>query len=137
MLLPNPVSVCPVGSTADRHSETPNGSSSTEVPKPLHRSRLPAPRLGGDEPGRPPTEGRPYPRTEAEVGKMVARLQDGGVKSASKAANGVVASPALRTSTLQAKRPAPRPGIYSREGEPGAVVLAEARHKECHSPGEN
>ncbi|KAM8987689.1 oligophrenin-1 isoform 2-T2 [Ara ararauna] len=104
-------------SGADRHSQTPNGSSSTEVPKPLHRSRLPAPRLGGDEPGRPPTEVRPHLRTEAEVGKMVARLQDGGVKSASKAANGVVASPALRTSTLQAKRPAPRPGIYGREGE--------------------
>ncbi|XP_010012034.1 PREDICTED: oligophrenin-1-like, partial [Nestor notabilis] len=105
-------------SGADRHSQTPNGSSSsTEVPKPLHRSRLPAPRLGGEEPGHPPTEGRPHPRTEAEVGKMVAKLQDGGVKAASKAANGVVASPALRTSTLQAKRPAPRPGIYGREGE--------------------
>ncbi|KGL89722.1 Oligophrenin-1, partial [Charadrius vociferus] len=36
---------------------------------------------------------------------------------AGKAANGLVASPALRTSTLQARRPAPRPGIYGREGE--------------------
>ncbi|XP_019329843.1 PREDICTED: oligophrenin-1 [Aptenodytes forsteri] len=40
-----------------------------------------------------------------------------GVKPAGKAANGVVASPALKTSTLQARRPAPRPGIYGREGE--------------------
>ncbi|KFM13401.1 Oligophrenin-1, partial [Aptenodytes forsteri] len=45
------------------------------------------------------------------------QLQDGGVKPAGKAANGVVASPALKTSTLQARRPAPRPGIYGREGE--------------------
>lgn len=119
------MAVCPLGSAADRHGQTPNGSSSigTEVPKPLHRSRLPAPRLGGDEPGRPPVEGRPDPRAEAEVGKLVARLQDGGAKPAGKAANGVVASPALRTSTLQARRPAPRLGIYGREGEraPGAV----------------
>lgn len=140
-LLPNLMAVCPLGSAADRHSQTPNGSGSggvgTEAPKPLHRSRLPAPRPGGDEPGRPPAEGRPDPRAEAEVGKMVARLQDGGVKPAGKAANGVVASPALRTSTLQARRPAPRPGIYGREGEcaSGAVaragVPAEARQKEC------
>ncbi|KFO72044.1 Oligophrenin-1, partial [Cuculus canorus] len=60
---------------------------------------------------------RPDARTEAEVGKLVSRLQDGGVKPANKAANGMVASPALRNSTLQARRPAPRLGIYSREGE--------------------
>lgn len=140
-LLPNLVAVCPLGSAADRHGQTPNGSGSvgvsTEAPKPLHRSRLPAPRPGGDEPGRLPAEGRPDLRAEAEVGKMVARLQDGGVKPATKAANGVVASPALRTSTLQARRPAPRPGIYGREGEcaSGAMartgVLAKARQKEC------
>ncbi|XP_075017978.1 oligophrenin-1 [Calonectris borealis] len=104
-------------SGADQHGQTPNGSGSVEAPKPLHRSRLPAPRPGGDELGRPPTEGRPDPRAEAEVGKLVARLQDGGAKPAGKAANGVVASPAQRTSTLQARRPAPRPGIYGREGE--------------------
>uniref|UniRef100_A0A8B9MIQ7 Oligophrenin 1 n=1 Tax=Accipiter nisus TaxID=211598 RepID=A0A8B9MIQ7_9AVES len=128
-----------VEESGDRHGQTPNGSNSisTEAPKPLHRSRLPAPRPGGDEPGRPPAEGRPDLRAEAEVGKMVARLQDGGVKPASKAANGVVASPALRTSTLQARRPAPRPGIYGREGEcaSGAMaragVPAKARQKEC------
>ncbi|NXW56776.1 OPHN1 protein, partial [Eurystomus gularis] len=107
-------------SGADRHGQTPNGSSSSvgvEVPKPLLRSRLPTSRPGADDPGRPPAEGRPDPRAEAEVGKLVARLQDGGAKPASKAANGVVASPALRISTLQARRPAPRPGIYGREGE--------------------
>ncbi|XP_026704634.1 oligophrenin-1 [Athene cunicularia] len=103
-------------SGAERHSQAPNGSGA-EAPRPLHRSRLPAPRPGGDEPGRPPAEGRPDARAEAEVGKLVARLQDGGVKPAGKAANGLVASPALRTNTLQARRPAPRPGIYGREGE--------------------
>ncbi|KAF1533861.1 Oligophrenin-1, partial [Eudyptula albosignata] len=101
----------------NRHGQTPNGSGGAEAPKPLHRSRLPAPRPVGDEPGRSPTEGRPDLRAEVEVGKLVARLQDGGVKPAGKAANGVVASPALKTSTLQARRPAPRPGIYGREGE--------------------
>ncbi|XP_074690996.1 oligophrenin-1 isoform X2 [Strix aluco] len=103
-----------VEESGERHSQTPNGSG-VEAPRPLHRSRLPTPRPGGDEPGRPPTEGRPDARAEAEVGKLVARLQDGGVKPASKAANGLVASPALRTNTLQARRPAPRPGIYGRE----------------------
>lgn len=121
MQLPNLTAVCPLGSTADRHGQTPNGNGSSSIgaepPKPLHRSRLPAPRPGGEEPGRPPTEGRPDPRAEAEVGKLVARLPDGGAKPASKAANGVVASPAPRITTLQAKRPAPRPGIYGREGE--------------------
>ncbi|KAL2304239.1 hypothetical protein Nmel_012982 [Mimus melanotis] len=100
----------------ERLSQTPNGGS-MEVPKPLHRSRLPAPRPGGDEPGRPPTENRPQPRTEPELGKLGSRLQDGGVKPASRAANGVVTSPALRTATLQARRPAPRPGIGGREGD--------------------
>lgn len=121
---PNPL--CPLGSAADRQSQTPNGSSivGMEAPKPLLRSRLPAPRLGADEPARPLTEGRPDTRAEAEVGKLVARLQDGGVKQANKAANGVVASPALRTAMLQARRPAPRPGIYGREGERGPTVCA-------------
>ncbi|XP_064933380.1 oligophrenin-1 isoform X3 [Columba livia] len=98
-------------SGGDRHGQTPNGSGGTEVPKPLLRSRPPAPRPGGDEP-RPPSEGRP----EAEVGRLVARLQDGAAKPG-KAANGLVANPALRTNTLQARRPAPRPGIHGREGE--------------------
>uniref|UniRef100_A0A663LKL8 Oligophrenin 1 n=1 Tax=Athene cunicularia TaxID=194338 RepID=A0A663LKL8_ATHCN len=101
-----------VEESGERHSQAPNGSGA-EAPRPLHRSRLP--------PGRPPAEGRPDARAEAEVGKLVARLQDGGVKPAGKAANGLVASPALRTNTLQARRPAPRPGIYGREGERGPV----------------
>uniref|UniRef100_A0A8C3CCQ4 Oligophrenin 1 n=1 Tax=Cairina moschata TaxID=8855 RepID=A0A8C3CCQ4_CAIMO len=97
-------------SGADRYGQTPNGSISSETPKPLLRSRLPAPRPGGDEAARPPAE--------VELGKPVARLQDGGAKLvAGKAANGVVASPALRTPTLHARRPAPRPGVCGREGE--------------------
>lgn len=117
----NPTALCPLVSTAERLSQTPNGGG-VEAPKPLHRSRLPAPRPGGDEPGRPPAESRPQPRTEPELGKLGKGLQDGGAKPPGRAANGVVTSPALRTATLQARRPAPRPGICGREGEcvPGA-----------------
>uniref|UniRef100_A0A8C3H1U4 Oligophrenin-1 n=1 Tax=Corvus moneduloides TaxID=1196302 RepID=A0A8C3H1U4_CORMO len=103
-------------SGAERLGQTPNGGG-VEAPKPLHRSRPPAPRPGGDEPGRPPAESRPQPRTEPELGKLVNRLQDGGAKPGGRAANGVVTSPALRTATLQARRPAPRPGICGREGD--------------------
>uniref|UniRef100_A0A8C0URJ2 Oligophrenin 1 n=1 Tax=Cyanistes caeruleus TaxID=156563 RepID=A0A8C0URJ2_CYACU len=103
-------------SGAEWLGQTPNGGG-VEAPKPLLRSRLPAPRTGGDEPGRPPSDSRPQPRPEPELGKLGNRLQDGGVKPAGRAANGVVTSPALRTATLQARRPAPRPGICSREGD--------------------
>ncbi|XP_027518895.1 oligophrenin-1 isoform X1 [Corapipo altera] len=102
-------------SGAEWLAQTPNGGGA-EAPRPLQRSRPPAPRPGGDEQGRPPTEGRPQPRAEPEPGRPGARLQDGGAKPAGKAANGVVASPALRSGTLQARRPAPRPG-GSRDGE--------------------
>lgn len=106
-----------------------------EVPRPLHRSRLPAPRPGGDELGHPLAENRPQPRPEPELGKLGSRLQDGGAKPAGRAANGVVSGPALRTATLQARRPAPRPGICGREGEcvpaawpePGRTALLPGR----------
>uniref|UniRef100_A0A8B9QZ54 Oligophrenin-1 n=1 Tax=Anas platyrhynchos TaxID=8839 RepID=A0A8B9QZ54_ANAPL len=113
------------GASQDRYGQTPNGSISSETPKPLLRSRLPAPRPGGDEAARPPAE--------VDLGKPVARLQDGGAKLvAGKAANGVVASPALRTPTLHARRPAPRPGVCGREGEhPG-----QARQSEPLFPGQ-
>uniref|UniRef100_A0A8C9EPL5 Oligophrenin 1 n=1 Tax=Pavo cristatus TaxID=9049 RepID=A0A8C9EPL5_PAVCR len=107
-----------VEESGDQLSQTPNGSVTTEAPRPLLRSRLPAPRPGGEEPGRPPAE--------LEVGKLVARLQDGGVKLSSKAANGVVSSPALRTSTLHARRPAPRPGGCGRDGERHTCITASA-----------
>lgn len=125
VLVPNPAAVCPLGSAADRYGQTPNGSISSETPKPLLRSRLPAPRPGGDKAARPPAE--------VDLGKPVARLQDGGAKLvAGKAANGVVASPALRTPTLHARRPAPRPGVCGREGEhPG-----QARQSEPLFPGQ-
>ncbi|TRZ08386.1 hypothetical protein HGM15179_018720 [Zosterops borbonicus] len=103
-------------SGAEHLGQTPNGGGA-EAPKPLLRSRLPAPRPGGDELGRPPADTRPQPRTEPELGKLGNRLQDGGAKPAGRAANGVVTSPVLRTATLQARRPAPRPGICGREGD--------------------
>ncbi|NXG00127.1 OPHN1 protein, partial [Sakesphorus luctuosus] len=92
-------------SGAERLSQTPNGSG-TEAPRPLQRSRPPVPRPGGEDQGRVPAEGR-----------LGARLQDTAAKPPAKAANGVVTSPALRTATLQARRPAPRPGIGTRDGE--------------------
>lgn len=106
-----------------------------EAPKPLLRSRLPAPRPGGDELGRPPAESRPQPRTEPELGKLGNRMQDGGAKPAGRAANGVVTSPALRTATLQARRPAPRPGICGREGECApSRGMARARQEKPEVP---
>ncbi|NXQ36968.1 OPHN1 protein, partial [Alaudala cheleensis] len=107
-------------SGAERLSQTPNGGS-VETPKPLHRSCLPAPRPGGDEPGRLPTESWPQPRAEPELGSLGNRLQDGGAKPAGRAANGVVTSTALRIATLQARRLAPQPGICGREGDCDSV----------------
>ncbi|XP_056347046.1 oligophrenin-1 isoform X1 [Oenanthe melanoleuca] len=95
-------------SAAERLGQTPNGG--TEAPRPLQRSRPPAPRPGGDE-------SRPQARSEPELGRLGPRLQDAGLKPAARAANGVVTSPVLRTGTLQARRPAPRPGISGREGD--------------------
>ncbi|KFV73169.1 Oligophrenin-1, partial [Dryobates pubescens] len=67
--------------------------------------------------GRITGAGLHFPGEEPSRQGGVCWLQDGGVKPPIKAANGVLASPALRTATLQARRPAPRPGIYGREGE--------------------
>ncbi|RMC22098.1 hypothetical protein DUI87_02971 [Hirundo rustica rustica] len=103
-------------SGAEQLSQTPNGGG-VEVPKPLHCSCLPTPRPGEDESGRPPIESWPQPRAEPELGKLGNRLQDGGAKPAGRAANGVVTSPALRTTLLQASRLAPWPGICGREGD--------------------
>lgn len=130
----HPRALCPLVPTAEHLGQTPNGGGA-EAPKPLLRSRLPAPRPGGDELGRPPADTRPQPRTEPELGKLGNRLQDGGAKPAGRAANGVVTSPVLRTATLQARRPAPRPGICGREGEYAATRgLARARQKKPEVP---
>ncbi|KAM9127737.1 oligophrenin-1 isoform 1-T1 [Pangshura tecta] len=105
----------------DSHDQTPNGTvipNSTEAPKPLHRSRLPTQRAGEADPPRPGSESKHEPYSEAVVGKLVSKLQDGGAKLANKAANGVVTgTAALKTTVLHAKRPTLRPMIYSKEGE--------------------
>ncbi|XP_071425316.1 oligophrenin-1 isoform X2 [Pithys albifrons albifrons] len=88
--------------SGDQLSQTPNGSG-TEAPRPLQRSRPPMPRPGTEDQGRAPAEGRLGPRLQDTVAKPPA--------------NGVVTSPALRTATLQARRPAPRPGIGTRDGD--------------------
>uniref|UniRef100_A0A8B9PSM9 Oligophrenin-1 n=1 Tax=Apteryx owenii TaxID=8824 RepID=A0A8B9PSM9_APTOW len=87
------------------------------APRPLHRSRVPAPRAGEADAARPPAESQPEQRAEGDVGKLVSRLQDAGAKLAGRSANGVVSGPAPKTSTLHAKRPAPRPVIYGRESK--------------------
>ncbi|XP_066496141.1 oligophrenin-1 [Tiliqua scincoides] len=105
----------------DGHTHTPNGTlvpNYTEAPKPLQRSRLPLQRVGEVDPGKLGSESRSEQCAEVDVGRLVSRLQDGGTKPSSKAANGVapVTGPA-KTSTLHAKRPAPRPGIIGKDGE--------------------
>ncbi|XP_019391761.1 PREDICTED: oligophrenin-1 [Crocodylus porosus] len=105
----------------DSHNQTPNGTiicNSTEAPKPLHRNRMPMPRAGEADPGRPGSDHKLEQYLEVDVGKLVSKLQDGGSKVASKAANGMVTgTAALKTTTLHTKRPAPRPVIYSKEGD--------------------
>uniref|UniRef100_A0A670XN94 Oligophrenin-1 n=1 Tax=Pseudonaja textilis TaxID=8673 RepID=A0A670XN94_PSETE len=103
----------------------PNGivaALSPDVPKPLQRSRLQRP--GEADPGRPSPESRGAgePCAEVGVGRLVSRLQEGGAKLSSKPANSIGPTPhALKTSNLQSKKPAPRPGASCREGEPGGL----------------
>uniref|UniRef100_A0A670XV54 Oligophrenin-1 n=1 Tax=Pseudonaja textilis TaxID=8673 RepID=A0A670XV54_PSETE len=99
----------------------PNGivaALSPDVPKPLQRSRLQRP--GEADPGRPSPESRGAgePCAEVGVGRLVSRLQEGGAKLSSKPANSIGPTPhALKTSNLQSKKPAPRPGASCREGD--------------------
>lgn len=100
---------------------TPNGTlipNYTEPPKPLQRSRLPLQRAGEGDPGKLGLENKLEQCGEVDVGRLVSRLQDGGTRLSNKAANGVASmtGPA-KTSTLHAKRPAPRPGITGKDGE--------------------
>ncbi|XP_006274791.2 oligophrenin-1 [Alligator mississippiensis] len=114
----------------DCHNQTPNGTiicNSTEAPKPLHRNRMPMPRAGEADPGRPGSDHKLEQYLEVDVGKLVSKLQDGGSKVASKAANGMVTgTAALKTTTLHTKRPAPRPVIYSKEGDYDSFTKARS-----------
>lgn len=83
---------------------------------------MPMPRAGEADPGRPGSDHKLEQYLEVDVGKLVSKLQDGGSKVASKAANGMVTgTAALKTTTLHTKRPAPRPVIYSKEGKFSAL----------------
>ncbi|XP_026540695.1 oligophrenin-1 [Notechis scutatus] len=99
----------------------PNGivaALSPDVPKPLQRSRLQRP--GEADPGRPSPESRGAgePCAEVGVGRLVSRIQEGGAKLSSKPANSTGPTPpALKASSLQPKKPAPRPGASCREGD--------------------
>ncbi|XP_054852240.1 oligophrenin-1 [Eublepharis macularius] len=103
------------------HNATPNGlilPNYSEAPRPLQRSRLPAQRAGELDSGKLSLESKPEQCAEVDVGRLVSRLLDGGSKSASKAANGVVPGAAsLKVSTAHTKRPAPRPGVCGKEGD--------------------
>uniref|UniRef100_A0A8B9PSK9 Oligophrenin 1 n=1 Tax=Apteryx owenii TaxID=8824 RepID=A0A8B9PSK9_APTOW len=96
------------------HPEPARGSVSLHAVKtPLclfHLQLCPSPSV-------PRGTSQPEQRAEGDVGKLVSRLQDAGAKLAGRSANGVVSGPAPKTSTLHAKRPAPRPVIYGRESK--------------------
>ncbi|XP_015277112.1 PREDICTED: oligophrenin-1 isoform X2 [Gekko japonicus] len=119
-----------------RLGTTPNGSVTPgcypEAPRPLQRSRLPAQRAGELDPGKAGPEGKPDQCAEVDVGRLVSRLQDGGTKFTSKAANGIVPGTAsLKASVAHTKRPAPRPGVCGKEALGDYEGFARVR-----SPGE-
>ncbi|XP_062997923.1 oligophrenin-1 isoform X2 [Elgaria multicarinata webbii] len=120
-------------SEEDGPGPTPNGTVIpvyTEAPKPLQRSRLPLQKVGELDPGKSGSENKPEQRADVDVARRVSRLQDGGMKHSSNAANGVVpVTSSLKASTLQSKRPALRPGISCKEGEYEGFTKAR-------SPGE-
>uniref|UniRef100_A0A8C6Y4U9 Oligophrenin-1 n=1 Tax=Naja naja TaxID=35670 RepID=A0A8C6Y4U9_NAJNA len=117
------------GGSEDSCGLAPNGviaALSPDVPKPLQRSRLQRP--GEVDSGRPSPESRGAgePCAEVGVGRLVSRLQEGGAKLSSKPANSIGPTPhALKASSLQPKKPAPRPGASCREGEPVGLVLSQ------------
>ncbi|XP_044293784.1 oligophrenin-1 isoform X2 [Varanus komodoensis] len=114
----------------DGYSPTPNGTVTSEAPKPVLRSRLPLQKAGDLDPAKASSESKPEQCSDVDVGRLVSRLQDGSARFTSKAANGVTpVSSSLKASTLHAKRLAPRPGICCKEGEYDGVIKAR-------SPGE-
>ncbi|KAJ6663190.1 hypothetical protein lerEdw1_010326 [Lerista edwardsae] len=111
----------------DGHAHTPNGTlipNYAEAPRPLQRNRLPLQRPGEGDPGKLSSESRLEQCAEVDVGRLVSRLQDGGSKLPNKAANGVapVGGPA-KTSTIHAKRPAPRPGVAGKDSKSAQFPL--------------
>ncbi|XP_034341409.1 oligophrenin-1 isoform X1 [Arvicanthis niloticus] len=107
------------------HHQTPNGTitSNLDPPKLLQHLKLPMQKSGETDPGRkspsrPVSDCPSEPCLEADVGKLIFRLQDGGTKATPKASNGPVpGSGHTKTSSFHIKRPAPRPAIHYREGD--------------------
>lgn len=73
---------------------------------------------GRKSPSRPVSDCQTEPCLEADMGKLVYRLQDGGTKAIPKASNGPVpGSGHTKTSSFHIKRPAPRPIVHHKEGK--------------------
>lgn len=107
------------------HHPTPNGTiaSNLDPPKQLQHLKLPMQKSGEMDPGRkspsrPVSDCQTEPCLEADMGKLVYRLQDGGTKAIPKASNGPVpGSGHTKTSSFPIKRPAPRPIVHHKEGD--------------------
>ncbi|GAB1302992.1 Oligophrenin-1 [Apodemus speciosus] len=127
----------------ESHHQTPNGTiaSNLDPPKLLQHLKLPMQKSGETDPGRkspsrPISDCQSDPCLEADVGKLVFRLQDGGTKATPKASNGPVpGSGHTKTSSFHIKRPAPRPVVHHKED-----VHMSSRDTDCFSkvrpPGE-
>lgn len=107
------------------HHPTPNGTiaSNLDPPKLLQHLKLPMQKSGETDPGRkspsrPVSDCQTEPCLEADMGKLVYRLQDGGTKAIPKASNGPVpGSGHTKTSSFHIRRPAPRPIVHHKEGD--------------------
>ncbi|XP_066570822.1 oligophrenin-1 isoform X2 [Amia ocellicauda] len=124
---------CQFESADDDHSSSAqNGSksdaisdgSSSASPVPLQRTKLAncAPRISAREPGQkqalmPQQSTRPERHSDSDVGKLVARLHDGGQKADNPGANGETGVGVTRALSFPNRKPAPRTPASAREGD--------------------
>nr|XP_044996182.1 oligophrenin-1 [Jaculus jaculus] len=105
--------------------QTPNGTitNTLELPKLPQNLKLPTQRSGEADLGRkslskPVSDCKSEPSPEVDVGKLVSRLQDGGIKGTPKSTNGPVpGSGPTKAPSFHIKRPAPRPLVQHKEGD--------------------
>ncbi|MBN3301373.1 OPHN1 protein, partial [Amia calva] len=128
---------CQFESADDDHSSSAqNGSksdaisdgSSSASPVPLQRTKLAncAPRISAREPGQkqalmPQQSTRPERHSDSDVGKLVARLHDGGQKADNPGANGETGVGVTRALSFPNRKPAPRTPASAREDNVGKV----------------